>query len=39
MLDMGFSVDIKFIIGQLPRERHTLFFSATLRDEVLTQAC
>lgn len=34
MLDMGFSVDIKFIIGHLPKERHTLFFSATFSRDI-----
>ena len=38
MLDMGFSVDIKFIIGHLPKERHTLFFSATFSREIETLA-
>lgn len=30
MLDMGFINDIKQIINQLPRKRHSLFFSATI---------
>ena len=30
MLDMGFIHDIKFLLGLLPRERHSLFFSATI---------
>ena len=30
MLDMGFIDDIKFIISQLPKERQSLFFSATI---------
>jgi len=30
MLDMGFIVDIKRIMGKLPRKRHSLFFSATM---------
>lgn len=30
MLDMGFLPDIRRIIGQLPEERQTLFFSATM---------
>lgn len=30
MLDMGFITDVKFIISHLPRERQSLFFSATL---------
>ncbi len=34
MLDMGFIVDIKFIIEKMPKERHTLFFSATFSREI-----
>jgi ATP-dependent RNA helicase RhlE len=34
MLDMGFLPDIRTILGQLPKERQTLFFSATLPTEV-----
>ena len=34
MLDMGFIHDIKYLIGKLPRERHTLFFSATFSREI-----
>ncbi|NDC64224.1 MAG: DEAD/DEAH box helicase [Planctomycetia bacterium] len=34
MLDMGFIHDVRRIVGTLPRERQTLFFSATLPDEV-----
>jgi ATP-dependent RNA helicase RhlE len=34
MLDMGFVPDIRFIISQLPRQRQSLFFSATLPTEV-----
>lgn len=30
MLDMGFIVDIKKIIAMIPKERHTLLFSATM---------
>jgi len=30
MLDMGFIHDIRKILGTLPKERHTLFFSATM---------
>ncbi len=30
MLDMGFMPDLKRIISELPEERHSLFFSATL---------
>ena len=38
MLDMGFLPDIEKIIGQLPQERHSQFFSATLSKEVLKLA-
>ncbi len=34
MLEMGFVEDIKFLIGQLPQERQSLFFSATLNSKV-----
>ena len=34
MLDMGFINDIKFMMSLMPVERHTLFFSATLSDEI-----
>lgn len=34
MLDMGFMPDMKFIMGQMPKERHTLFFSATMSKEI-----
>lgn len=34
MLDMGFIHDITKIIEKLPRERQSLFFSATLSDDV-----
>ena len=34
MLDMGFIHDIRFLIELLPRERHTLFFSATFSREI-----
>ncbi|MBN1494490.1 DEAD/DEAH box helicase [Candidatus Peregrinibacteria bacterium] len=34
MLDMGFIKDIKEILGQLPKERHSLFFSATMSREI-----
>ena len=30
MLDMGFINDMSYLISKLPRERHSLFFSATL---------
>ena len=32
MLDMGFIYDVRYIISNLPRVRHSLFFSATLPD-------
>lgn len=35
MLDMGFIHDIKKIIGKIPAERQTLFFSATMPNEIL----
>lgn len=35
MLDMGFVTDIKYIVGQMPRKRQTLFFSATIPPAVL----
>lgn len=34
MLDMGFILDIKYLIARLPKERHTLFFSATFSREI-----
>lgn len=34
MLDMGFIHDVKKIIARLPRQRQTLFFSATMSPEV-----
>lgn len=34
MLDMGFIGDIRFILSLMPRERHTLFFSATLSADI-----
>jgi ATP-dependent RNA helicase RhlE len=30
MLDMGFINDMRYVIDKLPRQRHSLFFSATL---------
>ncbi len=33
MLDMGFIHDMRKILGALPSERHTLFFSATMTKE------
>ncbi|MEX2370297.1 MAG: DEAD/DEAH box helicase [Bacteroidales bacterium] len=35
MLDMGFIHDIKKIIARLPRERQSLFFSATMPPDIL----
>lgn len=34
MLDMGFIHDMKFIMGLMPKDRHTLFFSATLSSDI-----
>lgn len=34
MLDIGFVREIKYIVAQLPRPRHALFFSATLTPNV-----
>lgn len=34
MLDMGFVHDIMGIVNQLPRKRQTLFFSATMPDQI-----
>jgi superfamily II DNA/RNA helicase len=34
MLDMGFIDDMKFIVGGLPENRQTLFFSATMPPEI-----
>lgn len=34
MLDMGFIPDIEKIVGMLPRQRQTLFFSATMPKEI-----
>jgi ATP-dependent RNA helicase RhlE len=34
MLDMGFLPDIRRIVAKLPRERQTLFFSATMPDSI-----
>ncbi len=38
MLDMGFLPDLRRIIARLPRERHSLFFSATLPGKVAALA-
>ncbi|MEM7784934.1 MAG: DEAD/DEAH box helicase, partial [Planctomycetota bacterium] len=34
MLDMGFLPELKKIIGRLPKQRQSLFFSATIPDEI-----
>lgn len=34
MLDMGFIIDVKFIISQIPTDRQSLFFSATLSPQI-----
>lgn len=34
MLDMGFLPDIREIVNEMPRERQTLFFSATITPEI-----
>lgn len=34
MLDMGFIDDIEFILKEMPEERQTLLFSATMPDEI-----
>jgi len=34
MLDMGFINDIKFMMAKMPKDRHTLFFSATMSPEI-----
>ena len=38
MLDMGFIRDIRKVIDQLPTDRQTLFFSATLAPEIVSLA-
>src|SRR5512145_1462971 len=38
MLDMGFIRDIRRVIAMLPRDRQTLFFSATLGGDILRLA-
>jgi ATP-dependent RNA helicase RhlE len=35
MLDMGFLPDIRRILGQIPKKRQTLFFSATMPHEIV----
>lgn len=34
MLDMGFINDMRFVMDRMPKERHTLFFSATVSPEI-----
>ncbi|MDB5366774.1 MAG: box helicase [Rhodospirillales bacterium] len=34
MLDMGFIHDVRRVVAKLPKERHTLFFSATMAGDV-----
>ncbi len=34
MLDMGFINDMKFMMALMPKDRHTLFFSATLSPDI-----
>ncbi len=34
MLDMGFINDMRFVVSLMPKERHTLFFSATLSPDI-----
>ncbi len=38
MLDMGFVNDVKRVIRHLPKERQTLFFSATMPKEIVSLA-
>lgn len=38
MLDMGFLPDVKRIISALPRQRQSLFFSATMTPEIMNLA-
>jgi ATP-dependent RNA helicase RhlE len=38
MMDMGFWPDITRIVSELPHDRQTLLFSATMPDEVMTRA-
>ncbi|MDW7657122.1 MAG: DEAD/DEAH box helicase, partial [Bacillota bacterium] len=35
MLDMGFIHDVRYIIGRTPDRKQTLFFSATMPDEIV----
>lgn len=34
MLDMGFIVDMKYLMAKMPSDRHTLFFSATMSHDI-----
>ncbi len=34
MLDMGFIADMRFIMEGMPKDRHTLFFSATISSDI-----
>ena len=34
MLDMGFINDMRFVMRYMPKDRHTLFFSATMSPEI-----
>ena len=34
MLDMGFIADMKYVMSKMPKNRHTLFFSATMSREI-----
>ena len=34
MLDMGFVGDMRYVVSLMPRDRHTLFFSATISHEI-----
>ncbi len=34
MLDMGFIADMKYLMTKMPKERHTLFFSATMSKDI-----
>lgn len=36
MLDMGFINDMRYVMGLMPKPRHTLFFSATMSREIET---
>ncbi len=36
MLDMGFVDEIRYFLSQLPKERQSLFFSATMPDKIRT---